>query len=528
VLPKPARRQPTLLLILVCLACTAGATARLWDLDRMVVWHDEVFTAVRVFGYAQEAFTRFVFSRRLLTPADLLAWQRPSADRDWHQTLAALAEHPEHGPLFYLAARLSAVLVSDPLQAIRGAAAILSLLLLPAMFWLALELFAERTTALIAAALAASSPMQLLYAQEAREYALWAALAAAASAAFLRACRGTRAMDWALYAALMALGLYSHLLFALVMAAHLAYRLLINLHEGRPLKVGLGPWSLAAAAAALLFSPWLWVMATGAERVHQFTGWMARPVPIGRTFENWGMHLVRLSVDWPGADALLLLGLLPLAWVLWRFAWMAPRHAALFLVLLFGLFAAVVLLPDLVFGGSRSLHPRYLMPGFLAVELAVAYVIATAWDSGSGAERLTARAGLAALLALGLASQVMILRADTWWSKNYSWQNHAIAKMINATERPLVLASASGVALGEITSLAYGLKASARIWGEAAGGAPVPAEGFTAVFALTPSEALRTGPLKDCVLTPLLESWQWYQVTSRPGADKPSTCLGRP
>jgi uncharacterized membrane protein len=507
-LPSP----PTLLVALIVLAVLAGAFGRLYALDRMVVWHDEVFTAVRVFGYHQGETTGTVFSGRLLAPADLLAFQRPSANREWADTLTALEEHPEHSPLYYLLARLTAGFIDDPLMAIRGASATLSLLLIPAIFWLARELFREDKAAWVAAGLVACSPLHLLYAQEARQYALWAAITATASAAFLRAMRRQRTTDWGLYAGLVALGLYSHLLFALVVAGHALYGLLLTRREGRRLGAFLRPWAASAGVGVLLFSPWMWVLITGADRVERYTGWMARPISPLRIFENWGMHLVRTFVDWPAAGALLLLGLPPLGWLLWRFTRIAPREAVLFLTLLFGLFAGAVLLPDLVLGGSRSLHPRYLMPGFLAVELAVAYVLGRGWDSTSNRAWLMARSGLVLLLAFGVASQLMILRADTWWSKNYSSHNHMIARLVNATERPLVLASDGGVTVGEIISLAYDLKTGARVWGEPAPGRPFPTEGFTDIFALTPSRELRAGLLKDYTLVPLLETWQWYRA----------------
>lgn len=526
---------PAALFWLTLLTVSTGVLARLYELDRMVVWHDEVFTVSRVLGYQQQPRTRFVFSGRVLTPADLMAYQRPAPGRGWTETLSALAEHPEHAPLYYLAARLATSVTPDPLLAVRGASAVLSLLLIPALFWLARELFGDNKTPWIAAALVACSPMQLIYAQEARQYALWAGVAAAASAAFLKASSRGRAADWGLYAGLVVLGLYSHLLFAVVVAAHGTYGLVLSRSDGRPIGEFLRPWSAAVGIAFLVFLPWIWVVIRGAARVSQYTGWMAISTPLTRSIENWGLSLVRVFVDFPGAGPLLLIGLLPLAWILGRFARTAPPRAALFLALLLGFLAMPVVIPDIVFGGSRSMHPRYLLPGFLAIELAVAYVLANAWESSSGVSVLRhrldlswsrlggstmgamsgskgARPGLLLLLALGLGSDLAILRADTWWSKNYSWQNRAIAQVVNSAERPLVLASDTGVALGELISLAYNLKEGVRIWGEPAPGQPPPLQGYTDIFALTPSRELRDRLASSYRLVPLLDSWQWYRA----------------
>lgn len=517
---SPAVRPVLLLLALAVIL--AGALARPFDLDRMVVWHDEVFSVLRVFGHSQPEAAGTLFSARELAPDDLLRYQRPVPEHGWGDTLAALMEHPEHAPLYYLSARAVSDLPGlDPIVALRGTSALFSLLLMPAMAWLAWELYGERRAAWIAAALAAASPIHLLYAQEARQYALWAVLAAAASAALLRALRRGARRDWVLYALLAGVGLWSHVLTALVLAAHGAFGLFSAGHPQRALAF-LGRWVPAIGGALILFSPWLYVMLQGAEEVQRFTGWMERPIPAARAFEAWGLHLVRVFADLPVADRLLLLGLIPLAWVLWRFLRAAPWRALLFNGLLFAGFAAAVLGQDLILGGSRSLHPRYIIPAFLAVQLAAAWVLARGWDASTPAGRLAGRVGLMAVLGLGLVSQWQILSADTWWSKNYSQANHRVAGVINAADRPLVLASDTGVGLGEVLSLAYDLKPEARVWGEPAGSALVPA-GPRALFAVTPSGELRAQLGDQHHFEALEGTWQWFRVVPKtPPVPEPS------
>jgi len=508
------------LLLLAAAAVLAGALARPYDLDRMVVWHDEVFTAVRVFGHSQAQVSREVFGARELSPAALLAYQRPAPDKGWADTLAALEEHPEHAPLYYALAWLATGLPVEPVTALRGTAALLGVLLVPAVFWLACELLRDRRAAWIAAALVAVSPLHLLYAQEARQYALWTVLIAAASAAFLRARHRGEPSDWVLYALLAALGLWSHALTALALAAHGAYGVLTS--RGRaPLLSFLRGWGAALGLAVLLFAPWLWVMIAGADAVQSYTSWMQRPIPAERIFDAWGMHLVRVFADYPAAGRWLLLGLLPLAWVLWRLGREAPVRVTLFLGLLFAAFASALLLPDLALGGSRSLHPRYVLPGFLALSLAAAWVLARGWDAPERSRRVGARAGLVLVLALGLGSQWQILASETWWSKNFSSENRRIAARVNAAERPLVLGSDSGVGLGELISLAYDLAPPVRIWGEPPGsGARIP-EGYASLFAVTPSGALRAQLEPSYRLVPVGGTWQWCEALPRSTEGQP-------
>jgi uncharacterized membrane protein len=510
---QKARFSAPLILILIATAVVfAGSAARLYGLDRMLVWHDEAFSLLRVFGFDADKVSEEVLSGRRLAPKDLLRFQQPSPELDFGDTLTSLKTHPEHGPLFYLAARAIVPVFPSALAGVRGASALFSLLLLPAVFWLAWELFDDAAAGWVAAALAACSPIQLLYAQEARQYALWTALSIAASAALLRALRRESPSDWILYSVLAALGLYTHLLFALVLAAHAVYILLSLRGTGFAAIARLRPWGTAVAAAVLMFSPWLVVLVSGFDRVQEKTAWMARAVPLQRLLEAWGLNLVRVFADVPGPSLPLFVGLIPLAWALWWFCTRAPRSPRLFLCALFLTFAAVVLVPDLINGGIRSLHPRYLLPAFVAVELAVAYVLAAGWNAPGSGGRIGSRAGLILILGLGLWSDWHILRADTWWTKNFSASNREVAALVNATERPLLVISDSDVGLGEALSLAHDLDDKVVIQGMPHGKKDLATAEFSDVFLLTPSAEVRTAFGAHYDLVPLLGSWQWYRA----------------
>lgn len=514
-MPIRSPAAPQLLVLIAGMVIIVGSIARLWDVDRMVVWHDEVFTMVRAFGFDGGRVGARVFSGGDLTPDDLLLYQRPSPALGWDDTLASLRTHPEHSPLFYLAARLAAPAFQSPLTAVRGISAVLALLLIPAVFWLAWELFRSSTTAWIASALVACSPMHLLYAQEARQYALWTVLSAAASAALLLALREGRSRDWAIYGILITLGLYTHLLFALVLAVHAAY-LVFSLYRDRPRAMShVRGWAAAVAIALVLFSPWIGVVIARAHRVEAVTAWMERPVPVQRLFEAWGTNLVRVFADFPSAGPLLLAGLLPLSCVLWQFCVRAPGAARMFVCLLFLTFAAAVLVPDLTQGGSRSLHPRYVLPAFLALGLAAAYVLAAGWNSSSRGRRIAALFALVLVLGAGVSSDWLILRADTWWNKNFSAQNREVAAVVNGTEGPLVVVTDSGVGLGEVISLAHDLDERVIIRGEPRGGEVVPTTGFSDIFLVTPSAELRADLAADYDLVPVLETWQWYRAVPK-------------
>ena len=98
----------------------------------------------------------------------------------------------------------------SPLTTFRSLPALLSLLSLPLMYALAWELFAARTAALLATALLAISPFDVLFAQTARQYGLLTTMVIASQWLLLRSLRRSSWQDWGAYALAIAIGLYTH------------------------------------------------------------------------------------------------------------------------------------------------------------------------------------------------------------------------------------------------------------------------------------------------------------------------------
>ncbi len=517
-----------LMLVILC----AGA-ARLFGLDHLLVWHDEVFTLLRVFGYHHGEADAAIFNGQLLTPSDLLRFQLPNPERTWSDAFRAFAGHPEHAPLYYILARLATALPLDPVSATRGVSAFFGVLLIPAVYWLTRELFGRGLVPWVAAALVACSPLQFLYAQEARQYALWLLMVVAASAALTRALRHDRQADWWLYGVFMTLGVYTHLLFMLMIPVHALHGLLAR-RAGDAQAGGVGRrawhWAIVIGVTLILFTPWIWVIATQAERVSRFTAWMERPTGIGDILTAWAGHLTQTFVNLTPQPALWWsLLILPLGWALARFVRRAPRPAVWLLVLTTLAYVGVVLGPDLLLGGSRSLHARYALPALLAIQLMAAWVIATAiaGPPGSWGHRAGLLA-LALLIGFGGLSLLAIQRAETWSTKNFSASNGEIARLANASaplpgrsgtdantgpgDGTLVVASDSGIGLGELISLAYHLDPGVRLWGQPWDQAIHVPAGFQNIIALTPSPQLLDALGRERSLTPLAGTWQWFAV----------------
>jgi mannosyltransferase len=114
----------------------------------------------------------------------------------------------------------------------------------------------------VAAGFAAVMPTAVLPSTEARGYALVTLFSALGSACLLRALRGAR-FGWAAYAAAMALGTWSHLVFACLPAGHAAFLGWRAWTAGRAgdrddrrrALLGLAAVACAAAATTLLYAP---------------------------------------------------------------------------------------------------------------------------------------------------------------------------------------------------------------------------------------------------------------------------------
>lgn len=495
----------------------AAATSRLFGLSHLAIWHDETMTLLRVFGHGGEVWPT-IFGGTLLTPADILQFQQPDPSKGWGDTLVALAGNPEHPPLYYLLARAAVELPLDPVTAVRGVSAVFSLLLPAAVFWLMRELFGRGSAPWLAAVLVACSPLHLLYAQEARQYALWTLLAAASTAALVRALRRDRPGDWGLYAALVALGLYSHLLFVILLPVHGAYGWLVAARQGdgllRPRNLLVRQWLVAVGVAAFLFLPWMVVvLIPGLGKVADHTRWMSLELGAVQNLHAWGAHFVRAffnpsPAQMPSAGVMLLL--IPLSLALVHFLRRAPRPQAWLLVGIVLAYAGTVLGPDLILGGGRSLHARYTLAAVLALQLMVAWSLA-ALLARPGVWRPAGVAVMAAVVGLGGASFWRIHTAETWWTKQFSAENARIARTLNALDRPLVVAGPGDVALGELISLAYHLDGDVRIYGHA--GVPGPfilPAGFGTTVMLLPGAEIRDALGPAYVLEAVPGTWQWY------------------
>lgn len=501
-------RRPDWRIVGLWLVVLFGVGVRFYGLDSKIYWHDEAHTSMRIFGHSLRDFIAEVYVGQPVSVESVQRYQRPDPALGFEDTWQMLTSRPEHSPVYYLLAHFWAREFADPRVGARMVSAFAGILMLPLLYLLGRDLFGERDVGAFALAVAAVSPFQLLYAQEARQYALWGAVTVLASLVLVRATRDPQPWRWGLYGLTVALGLYTHLLFASVVLAHGIYVAYLSRRGSSGLAK---PFGLAVLGALVAFIPWVYLLLSQADQVQKVTAWMSLQRSFVALGWSWLSELGRLFLDTPGDRPWWLLGTTAAAGLVYFFVRRAPAGPKWFLLSMILASAALVILPDLLSGGRRSQNPRYLMPVWIGVQFCAAYTLAALVRSPRPGERRLGQAATVVVLVAGILSCIAIVRADTWWNKGASALNADAARIINASAHPLVASANGAIGPGEVLSLSYLLEPKVGFLLVDYGRAPLFPEGYSDVFLFNPScelvEAL-AGPAGVIRVLPKARLWR--------------------
>ena len=123
-----------------------------------------------------------------------------------------------------------------------------------------------------------------------------------------------------------------------------------------------------------------------------------------------------------------------------------------------------LMLPDLVLGGRSFSYQRLLPPCYVAMQLAMAYLLAAQMVAASSIQRKAWQLVFVALIVSGIVSCAISSQADAWWNKSFISMYHPqSARLINAAPRPLLISNAGGTNPRDIISLSYLLDAKVRL-----------------------------------------------------------------
>ncbi|MEH2195765.1 MAG: glycosyltransferase family 39 protein [Nostoc sp.] len=526
---------PSWLRFLIIFLLTMGILFRFFNLDTKIFSHDETYTLLRISGYTRTEAQNKLFNGSVIGKESFAQFQGVN-QKSLNDTIMTLAKKDSlHPPLYYVIARLWLEIFGNSVTAIRSLSALISLLVFPCVYWLCRELFnvplsvsgVAMPAAGVAIALMAISPIQLVYAQEAQEYILWLVTILLSSASLLRAMRLEDELikkqqrpdlfaTWSIYAVTLAISLYTFLWSGFIAVAHGIYVITAARFQ---LSQTVRTYLLASLVGFLAFMPWLTAVIgdffqflISADKTTTQSSFM--PV-----LEFFFMQLSRIFFD---IDIRLensfsyLIKIISLTFIAYSIYFLCQTtnyKVWLFIIILIVVPVLPLRIPDLMAGSIESSTDPYLIPSYLGIQLAVAYLLATQISNGSMSRRSIWYAIVALVIICGLISSKVNSQAETWWNKGISDGNPQVAQIINQTTRPLLISDALGNNYGNIFSLSYLLKPKVQFLLVQNQKIPKIPDRFADVFLFNPSDTWREIIEKKYNLkTDIVYSDKYYSV----------------
>jgi uncharacterized membrane protein len=463
---------PTWLKILVIILIGLSIFFRFTNLGQKIYCGDENWTSVAISGHTlvelqqENSHHQGTFS---ITAFD--KYQHINPDRGVADTLNYLiTSDPQHPPLYYVLVRLWAQVFGDSPSGVRSLSAIISLLIFPSIYWLCLELFDSAIVGWVAMALIAVSPLQLYFAQEARQYSLWMVEIIVSSAALLRAIRQENKTNWAIYSLTLVFGLCTHLFTFLIMIAQGIY---VVIQQQFRFSKTLLNYLLATVVAFLMFLPWLNVIINHLHTALSLTIGVTIKL-IDNPFELISIFLIRVTrtffdlnlssalIPWSKWDmegpviytiSELIFSLILLIYLV-NSLLKKPRNKSVILIcLLGGIPGTLLMAADLFNGGFRSIQIRYQLPLSISLEILLAYVLAFYIFQEKTWMQKIGQLMIVGLLIGGLISDVRFFQSGNWWMQTSSTFMKEITQAINESEKPLLVINQSPIDLGGILYL---------------------------------------------------------------------------
>jgi uncharacterized membrane protein len=511
---KPLQISKTITVFLITTVMLLGLFFRLSNLSNKVFWVDEVATAVRVSGYTIPQVTDDILQQGVIDRQTLLSYQTINSARTFGDSLDALTKSPEHAPLYFLLTRLWMKCWGNSIWIMRSLSVVFSLLCLPCIYWLCLELFERSQISWLAVGIMSISPFYVAYAQEARPYSLWTVSILLMGASFWRAIRLNRKSAWLIYSLCLILSLYTSLFSSYIAFFQGIY--LLSKFNKQQLSI-IKNYLIYLSISLLAFSPWIWVIINHLDLLQHNTSWMrenfsvadiiavyigtnllifgdlplsqnSNPIQIAsalvvivigllggiKIYPRWknkpakftlcllismsGWLLTRyIYLDWTTiVGALVAIGILSLsAYSVYYLISKTNRDRWLYIICLMLAMPLPLLVADIVNQGQSSTTPRYLIPLQLGIIIAVAYTLDSKLNEQNNQQPKFWQLTIIAFLFLGIFSNVRNLNLSPFYQKGRNVNNPAIAKIINQHHSALVMVESTE--LMDAISVAYSL-----------------------------------------------------------------------
>jgi uncharacterized membrane protein len=499
-----ASGKSTIINVAILVFLTLGLIFRISNLGQKVFWGDEVYSLLRILGHSTIDLAHQVATGQIISAEVIQQFQAFAPDHGVAETLKVLIREDSHlSPLYFILGNLWLRLWGNSAVALRSLSVMFSLLALPGLYWLCMELFGNRLVGRWAMAMMAVSPISLVFAQEARFYAMWSCLTIYSAAAFLHALHRDGWKRWLLFIGFATAGLYTNMLMAIVIAAFSGYAIVIYALRARHRVMKA---VTACSLSMLAFSPWLYVFLSR-EKLQADDVATDVEQSILAIAKHWATLMNRGFVDFnlnnhTSLPLLILLTLVTLSICLLSLhsLYRLIRHtsAKTWLFVLGLILVMPMAIHDQVL--NTRMPPRYLLPMYLGLMLPMNYWLGMSFQQANPKRWLKiTQVGVISVMLTGTLASGQMVQSTVWWNKQFSNCNPAIARLVNDSKQPLVISDGTGQpffdhGLSNVISLSRQLRPNVAMQISVEGKMPeIPDMGYSDRFIFTPSQSLLIG-----------------------------------
>lgn len=445
-----------------------GIYFRCTYLDEKVYWIDEVATSLRVAGYTPRELIAELSEKGSITPSELQKYQRIDSKKNFFAALKAFKGNPEHAPLYFIIARFWQEIFGGSVTTIRSLSVVFSLLALPCFYRLCVDLTGQPFAGWLGVSFFSVSPFFIAYGQEARPYSLWILTILLSNLTLLRSIRFNKSMYWLGYTSAQTISIYTSLLSFLVMLGQLVY---VVGYSKFSIDDKVKKFFLACIIAFSLFIPWLIIIFQNLQVVDKNTIWMEEPMPVWAIALIWLYGISCIFINSPISHSLniyivtrILIDLNIFALLFRSIRRMVIKDRekiGSFVVYACFLPGIIIMVSDILFQRQASAVPRYMMPAYIGVMIAFAYLFNEKLSSPESASRRIWKIIFIVMIGLSIFSCIYSQKQSPKYQKTRNIQNIPIAEIINRSIEPLILFEKNNAL--DIVSLSYSLKESARV-----------------------------------------------------------------
>lgn len=434
---------------LVIIILVLGLFFRFANLDKKPVWGDESHTFSVISGYTYGEVIKGLPTGTPISITNFFEYQYPNPIKGLEDVLKNLYTDV-HPPIYFLLARSWVDWFGHSVASLRSFSAFTSLLALPCMYWLCIELFRTPAVGWMATVLLAVSPINVIYASEARPYSLLSLTVLLSGASLLWALRTQKKLAWLIYAICLILGFYSQLFFLFVAGGYAAYVAAI---EGFKFTKRFMVFLIATSASFLTFVPWIFTIYMNLSEFKEKSAWISQQKLTFLGAIRWLSHNISLPFIDPGASSYFglhrfsLYFLIPFSlglvgYSIYFLCRKTSKQVYLFIFTLIGSTALPLILADLILGGNRQTWPRYLFPCFLGIQISVAYLLSSKITPMLAQKIWQQRLYLvvtAVVITSGIVFCTIFSQADTWWNKYTGELIVQVSRAINHSNQPVLI-----------------------------------------------------------------------------------------